>query len=536
MDINRVSYVKGIDLKSNIKTPPTDKMPVDSFVESSGKDRVFKQASLSDVFFGKGEEILREASNTDISFMTDMTTGEKTAVYRIGFDCKEDESILNINPSKDGTFSLFKTRKLITIDRELNEYFIVKTDERGLPLKETSVMKTEIGTDTGSKMEPFFRFAEDGRFIAVSDGKCQYFSAEGKEIWSKNISMESFPINSTFSPDGSAYIAIGNGEGKGILNLIGPDGSIRWKKDIADSCCELKTDKNGNLYLNLWERSCKVIRPNGSEGEPISISEGRRIGSVKVNDNGAVSIIAKEDKEPYSRRDLIILGPGKRHFIKYGNLDQNFHDWVEGKDGSIYIVSKTQYYSKIHAVGPDNKTKWEVDLPETFLHSKHKLAVGKDGNIYATINGIQSNASTPDSYKELFPPGKRRDIDIGLRNDDGSSADVKSLILCLSPDGKLLRQHLNKESYWNEESSPTALPNGDIVFFDKNDDAFIVSKNVEKYELLFRERKSKIISNKIREVEEDKGSLTIEKDEEKGIVNIGGVKLPIKKSMLEYDK
>lgn len=513
-------YPQKFEIKeSSIKTP------TDSYAKSSGEDKEFHHVSLSDVFFRKGEEISSEISKANVHVIKDMISGkEDCAVYRVDFDCikKGDTSVIRkAIPLSDGTFSLLKEKRIEYGDKEIKEYILVKTDEKGLTRKETQILKIERDKKE-REIKPFFNFAKDGRLVVEDGKKCRYFSPDGKEIWQKKIISKYSPVRSAFLSDGSAFVTMG-GKTQDTLCMIGPDGSLKWERKIKNANCRLSTDTSGDLYIHNRKNSYQVIHPDGKEERFTPLTGGKNIDSLSVNDRGSVFIIAKEiSRIIHFNQGLIVTRSGNKNFTWNAESDRKIIDYAEGKDGSIYFITQKQYNGKIHAIDPDGKTKWEVDLPRTYEFSEHSLIIGKDGNIYASISGVGAGSGTPlpTSYRNLLPSGKGDKLD----------KDVQTLLLCFSPDGKLHLQYANKNraNYWKAENPPAAQKDGNVVFTEgSNKHVFVVSKDIKKCMKMNQERIDDILKKSYNEIEKAEHAPTIEKDEKKGIVKIGGVELPI---------
>jgi len=522
--LKKIFYPQKSEIKeSSIKTQ------TDSYIKSSGGDKELNHASLSNVFFQKGEEV---SSKMNLHVIRDIISGKKdNAIYRVDFDCKKDDAsfIRKVVPLSDGTFSLIKEKCTMQGDKQIEEYVLVKTDESGHTRKEKQILRRERDK---RKEKPSFNFAKDGRFVMEDGKKCRYFSPDGKEIWQKKINSGYPGAVSAFLPDGSAFVATNN-KMHDTLCMIGPDGSTKWEKEITSANCSLSTDTSGNLYISDWKGSYLVIHPNGKEEKFTPADEGTKyIEDLSVNERGSVFICMRgEDNEGNYGHDLVVKRKGAKDLKWHAEPDHIIVDYTESDDRSVYIITRKKYYCKMHAIDPDGKAKWEVDLPRTYIPSEHNLTVGKDGNIYVSVNGVgaNSNIPLPDSFKNLLPYGKG----------SGLGKDVQSLLLCLSPNGKLhwLYANKNKAYYWSHESPPTAQANGNVIFTDgSNKHVFIVSKDIDKYKKMNEERMGDIFSESIGEIDDKKTDLVIEKKEKEGIVKIGGVELPINKSILDYDK
>lgn len=517
------------------------KMPVDSFVKSSGEEKGFQKIDVQSVFFEKGKEIADKLKEFGYSEMSDFITGEKVATFKMNFAqcCKKGESHIRVIPAKDGTFSFIRVGRDADAGGKGNpeyKYYLIKTDEKGSIKKEIFLQQFRDYKSLDIKGDP------DGRAVLITDEKFTSFSPDGKEIWS-NIRLDSnSQYKIKFSPDGTIFIMDFDSKilrKNNIISAVNPDGSIRWKKRVSSRMMD--TDEKGNLYVHDFENSYKIIHPDGTEEKPVVFPDNMRIESLKIEKNGRVIALCGSLSPDMS------MGPGMYNYYEgksiaiydkfsvlnswsSGNNEQgnevksfsivegNATDLAVGDAGSFYVINnKAVLEDQIVSYAPDGKIKWQIDLPQkSNSRDRPHVNVGKDGNIYLSINEVDDSSDVPDSYKEAFPPDCKKKGHFNFKG-------VKSLIVCISPDGKVLYQQKVEEDKF-EKNKPAFLENGDVVFVSDKDKVHLISRDPGKARKIISGEMEGIYQEKIEEEEE----LAIKVDRKKKVVDIGGVKLPIK--------
>ncbi|MCD4785635.1 MAG: hypothetical protein K8T10_17575 [Candidatus Eremiobacteraeota bacterium] len=521
------------------------RMPIDSFVKSTGGEKEFQKIDIKQVFFDKGDEITDKFKEYGYSEMSDLVTGEKVVTFRANFDhnCKKGESYSKVIPAGDGTFSFIREQKDVKAGDAENKYYLVKANEDGSIKKEIFLQEAEDFKNLDIQGSP------DGRVVVITEEKYMCFSPDGKESWSKKrLDCKARNIIN-FSPDGTVFIMELDSDFDGknnIISAVNPDGGIRWKKQVSSSMMD--TDEKGNLYVHDFNNSYNVIHTDGTGKKPIVFPENLRIESLKVETNGKViALCGSVSPAPSPGAGMFNHDSGKSIAIYDGFSALNPRssgknkqksevktltigegsatDIALGDAGSFYVINNKAYLEdQIVSYAPDGKIKWQIDLPLKLKNmAKTNVNVGKDGNIYLSINKVDENGDIPDSYKKAFPPDFEKKGNFDFKG-------IKSLVVCISPDGKALYQHkIEKDKF--EKNKPAFLANGDVVLVSDRDKVHFISRDLEKTRKTIWGKMEGITQDKTEAVErKDKKEegLTIKVDKKKKVVDIGGVKLQIK--------
>jgi len=531
MHIEKTGQTSITNYKKKMERKSVSKMPIDSFVKSSFEEKTLWKISSADVFFNNYKEMKEDINKIGFTDVKNSATGETSVICRIDFDIdkKNGEQALKVVAHDDGTFSYLKVRGKEEDGKDKREYFLVKTDNRGKTLKEIPVKKAEYALNkTYVSKRKIYEDADifggkDGRTGVITRDKMMIFSPDGNKIIDRDFQIDDYMADIQFSPDGAIYFLetynkCGNREK--VLTAFNSDGSEKWQKKFPEG--RMILDDMGNIYIYNKLRY-KVITPDGKEGETVRVfgkgSKNTIFGSIRKGRNGNVMIIQVTTE---SENQCLYVKNGEKQIFRWRpGKNNSIADLEEGEDGTIYVLTRGYSGNKnsVIAIDGQGKVKWKEKIPSSghWGQKKHpRISHGKDGNIYITVDGFNKKSVIPNKYRKVLP--SKIDFD-----------NVKSLILCLSPDGKpLWGECINDEL---ERNKPVSLPDGNLVFIANSGSTYVLSKN-DEYKNFYKERFDSIVKNNIREMEKEKQKSEYRRisfDNNKGIVNIGGVKLPISK-------
>jgi len=503
------------------------KDPKDSFVKSSTDDASFKKTDLSGM-------VLKKVFSNKIKVPKIQEvgrTGEDKKFLMIDIELNtgnpEQRFTGNVVPAEDGKFyavAVEDEKKAPGQGLPAHTYSLVKFNESGEVEHQIPFLKNPSFT----KVNLFG--AGDGNVAVAFKSTISLFSKDGQKMWDckKNFG---FDPGVEFAPDGTTYVLDKYGNRDNVLKAISPDGTEKWSHEVPYG--KMAVDKNGSLCLADLSCNSRFFDPDGKSEPPISITDERLLTETVPIDNDKFGFITQCPNIRTGDR-IYIYENGQEKASWRPAMGQKMADTAYNeKEESFYVVTSEpvkmtdppttkKMTDHLTAVGIDGKTKWEIDLPSKMDSSaKHKVGADKDGNIYISIRSLSDNSVIPDSYKSAFPSAPPDAFDM---------TNVRSLMTCLSPDGKIQWQH--KILHKNVDDSAELIPTREgnmLVPQVANRKVNIISADSEKYMNLGKEKIQEAIEEASKEMAENQAgdNREINVDEKKKTVNIGGVELPI---------
>jgi len=222
-----------------------------------------------------------------------------------------------------------------------------------------------------------------GRMNLGLDGTIYALTSYGNLVAvSKNGSLlYDIPINDIFSrwssiifvPDGSALYVVE----KNILALITTDGTLQWKKNLANQfpCTTPIVDSYGNIFIYNHNHSdtslCGILSfdKNGNE----------RYRFYKLQLPVEIDMTIDKEGNLYcggANKIFSIDTYGKLRWSKTDSVDSRSSGIVCDKNGNMFFVSSEKKLVKMDKTG---NTLWEVAVDGYFYESP---ALSSDGNIF----------------------------------------------------------------------------------------------------------------------------------------------------------
>lgn len=274
-----------------------------------------------------------------------------------------------------------------------------------------SVWRVDVGHyDATAVTGPGGQIVEGGL-----DASFRSLSPGGGVLWTAEAGHNGLSVKPALGPDGSIYVSRVS-----ALEAYGPDGNLRWSKEISDSL----------------DGTCSC----GPEGH-VYIHDGLRLLAVEGS-------------------------TGEVLWTKPVDGAWSDHPPVVGADGTVYTLGRN---SVVQAWSPDGRERWAwEDLrkdDQTLADVTTRLAVGPEGNVYLGDRTGTLRCLGPDGRQRWSAPVAKHEF----TNYESPSVDGQGrvyvgdgrhgeAVVCLDADG---------QERWRRQVGPilhvTGAPDGGVL-------------------------------------------------------------------------
>lgn len=495
MEIRSIGLTDHNASKLPKRTASLGEQIVDSFsyskpVESNDLSELSRR-----LLFGK-----LESGKKGIKRMGSLPSGEGIVLSKLKLDLGTADKRVVSNIVTTSEDSLFVVTERKNAENKY-DYYLAETDILG-DFRQEQVLFTLD--------EPVGKFelkASDNGFACVAPGKSLYLANKGYPV--KLFPLKSFVYHRLVqSNDGMTYLLdkVDDIGPNGVLTTIRPDGEIAWKKN--NPIGEIVGDSSGNLYFHTKYKTILKFNSNGETEDLSFLVDSEHPCRDLFPMNGGIAVVKGSPRAGV--HDCFTFFDGKSESVnwKSGGMIKNIK--FDDKNKKFLALVGEWRQMRLCSINMDGNMEWSVELPESHM-SPHNYMIDGDGHIVMLINGMGERTNIPNSFRDKvskFIGGKDK------------LKDATGMILYFSKDGSLIWADKEIEPFY-EKNIVKRLSDGSILIDAGNGN----------YEILAIGKTLKDVVNKSIEEQktEKKAAPEIIINEKAGEVNIGGVKLPIKK-------
>ncbi|TCM92720.1 outer membrane protein assembly factor BamB [Paenibacillus sp. BK033] len=212
---------------------------------------------------------------------------------------------------------------------------------------------------------------------------------------------------------------------------------------------------------------------------------GFSAANVYLPDSSGTALNWDFDETPPKRPNLKLLNSANYEY-KWKRDNSLLFNLVQDKNGVLYMSDAD---NKVHAVYPNGKEKWSVQLDMGFELSVIYLILGQDGTIYAYSSDFLTQPGMTSIYA-LSPEGKVKwylppDTMVYSRFDSHFAGDSHGNFVYFSADGLISRNAkgevnwTNKEIRTSDPNKPSPSTRSSYLFIDPKGNIYVDSESKE---------------------------------------------------------